>query len=209
MSLKHIVASTLPLIALGLAAAGCGAGATSTSSATTRTVVSTAAPGAAGNPSGFAWLRPAPPPTDWTTVRLPGTMALAYPSSWSRIHSDPGTASAALEQSGTGLVSEYLNATPQQGPETLQNWAHFRPDHNQDEGDRHEQVLSSAEGLRFRNGTGSCVIDRYRTSRTSYEEIACLVRGSHGASVIVAAALTAHWAHSAPTLERAVSAFLA
>ena len=38
------------------------------------------------------------------------------------------------------------------------------------------QVLASARGLAFRNGRGSCVIDRYRTPRTSYEEIACLVR---------------------------------
>jgi len=134
---------------------------------------------------------------------------LAYPASWHRIHSDPGTASAALVQARTGLVTDYLNATPRQGVETLQNWARFRPEHNQDEGDRHEQVLSSAEGLRFRNGSGSCVIDRYRTSRTSYQEIACLVRSPHEESVIVATALTARWTQDAPLLERAVSAFLA
>lgn len=188
-----------------LLAAGCGSTATSTTSKT-----STAAPAAmSGNPPAFAWLHPAPAPAGWSTARLLGTTALAYPSSWQRVHSDPGTASAALVQPRTDLVAEYLNATPQQGAETLQNWAHFRPAHNEDEGDRHEQVLASAKGLRFRNGTGSCVIDRYRTARTSYQEIACIVRGAHGTSVVVAAALAPRWQQDAPVLERAVSAFLA
>ena len=195
MALKRI-----PVLVLlgGLVAAGCGSG-HSTTTASQK----------AAKPSAFAWLHPGPAPAGWSTARLLGTTVLAYPSSWHRIHSDPGTVSAAVLQPRTGLVTEYLNATPQQGAETLQNWARFRPDHNLDEGDRHEQVLASATGLRFRNGTGSCVVDRYRTSRTSYQEIACLVRGSHEESVIVASALAAQWAQAAPALERAVSAFLA
>jgi len=180
-------------------AAGCGSAHRSSSTASQRT----------GTPPAFAWLRPAPPPRGWSTVRLLGTTALAYPSKWQRIHTDPDTVSAALVQPRTGLVTEYLNATPQQGAETLQNWSHFRPDHNLDEGDRHERVLASATGLPFRNGTGSCVIDRYQTSRTSYQEIACLVKSPRETSVIVAAALSAQWAQDAPALERAVSAFLA
>jgi hypothetical protein len=195
MALKRIIALAL----LGaLVAAGCGSGQSST-----------AAAHRAGRPTAFAWLHPAPPPPGWSTAHLLGTTVLAYPSSWHRIHSDPGTVSAALEQPRTGLVTEYLNATPREGAETLRNWARFRPDHNLDEGDRHEQVLASANGLTFRNGTGSCVIDRYRTSRTSYQEIACLVRGPRDQSVIVATALAARWAHDAPALERAVSAFVA
>ena len=195
MALKRITVLAL----LGaLVAAGCGSGRSTT-----------AASHKAAAPAAFAWLHPAPPPPGWSTARLLGTTALAYPSSWQRLHSDPGTASAAVVQARTGLVTDYLNATPQQGAETLRNWAHFRPDHNRDEGDRHEQVLASAEGLRFRNGSGSCVIDRYRTSRASYQEIACLVRADRGASVIVATALTARWAQDAPMLEQAVSAFLA
>jgi hypothetical protein len=194
MALKRITAVAL----LGaLVAAGCGSGKSTT-----------AASRPARNPPAFAWLHPAPPPAGWSTSRLLGTAVLAYPSSWQRVHSDPGTASAAVVQR-TGLVTEYLNATPQQGAETLKDWARFRPDHNIDEGDRHEQVLASAQGLRFRNGTGSCVIDRYRTPRTSYQEIACLVRGSHETSVIVAAALAARWVQDAPALEQSVSAFLA
>jgi hypothetical protein len=202
MSPKRIIALAM---CGGLLAAGC-AGTTTSTTSKTSSAASAVTP---GNPPAFAWLHPAPAPAGWSTARLLGTTALAYPSSWQRVHSDPGTASAALVQPHTDLVVEYLNATPQQGAETLQNWAHFRPDHNQDEGDRHEQILASAKGLRFRNGTGSCVIDRYRTSRTSYQEIACIVRGSHGTSVVVASALAPRWQQDAPVLERAVSAFLA
>lgn len=202
MALKRI---TVLAVLAALAAAGCGSAHSSSSSSTT----ASAASHRARTPEAFAWLHPAPAPSGWSTARLLGTTVLAYPSSWQRIHSDPGTVSAALVQPHTGLVTEYLNATPRQGAETLQNWARFRPDHNLDEGDRHEQVLASAQGLRFRNGTGSCVIDRYRTSRTSYQEIACLVRASHEQSVIVATTLSARWAQDAPGLERAVSAFLA
>ncbi len=134
---------------------------------------------------------------------------LAYPAAWQRIHSDPGTVSAALTDEHTDLVEEYLNATPQQGDESLKNWSTFRPDHNKEEGDSHIQVLAAARGLRFRDGQGSCVIDRYATPRTSYQEIACLVRGPRGGNVIVAAALADRWARDAPILERAVSAFVA
>ncbi len=157
----------------------------------------------------FVWLHPAPPPEGWSRVRLNSGTSLALPPGWRRIPADRGTASAARVDARSGLIVEYLNATPQQGSETLRNWARFRPDHNLDEGDRHEQVLAAAQGLTFRDGTGSCVIDRYHTSRTSYQEIACLVRRSGRGSVIVAAALTAGWAQAAPVLERAVSAFMA
>jgi hypothetical protein len=164
-------------------------------------------PASAGNPPAFAWLRPAPPPAGWPLARLRGAAVLAYPPGFTRIKSDPGAASAARVDRRSGLITDYLNATPQQGAETLANWASFRPAHNRDEGDSDEQVLAWARGLRFRDGRGSCVIDRYATSRTSYEEIACLIRAPAGQMVIVAAAQTARWADSAPALERAVSAF--
>jgi hypothetical protein len=166
------------------------------------------APAAARAPA-FAWLRPAPAPAAWRRAHLTGTAALAYPPSWRQIHSDPGTASAAVASSGNGLITEYLNATPQQANETLANWNSFRPAHNREEGDSQDQVLAAARDLRFRNGSGSCVIDRYRTSRTRYTEIACLVQARRAATVIVAAGLTSQWPQEAPALERAVSAFLA
>jgi hypothetical protein len=188
--------------------AGCGGTASTTKSASTGHEAP-ATPATAGSPAAFAWLHPAPPPPGWSLARLPGSAVLAYPTSWARIQADPGTVSAALQAPRSDLIDQYLNVTPQQGEETLQNWATFRPAHNQEEGDSRIQVLASAQGLRFRNGSGSCVIDRYRTPEASYQEIACLVRGRQRSNVIVAAALAAGWAQAAPELERAVSAFLA
>jgi hypothetical protein len=216
---------------LALAMGGCGSAGTGrtptaaahttaahTTAAHTTAAHTTAAPttaatapttSGAGNPPPFAWLRPAPPPSTWPLARLQGAGALAYPPGWHRIKSDPGTVSAALVVGRTGLVTEYLNATPKQANETLQNWASFRTAHNQEEGESQEQVLAAARDLRFRDGRGSCVIDRYRTTRTRYQEIACLVRAPAGETVVVAAALAGRWASDAPALERAVSAFVA
>jgi hypothetical protein len=200
------------LLVLGCSlAAGCGTAATRSTTSRSTGAPSRAAsrtPPASGAPSAFAWLRPAPPPRGWRLARLSAGTTLPVPPGWRRLQADAGTASAARIDAGSGLVAEYLNATPQQGGETLENWSRFRPEHNLDEGDRREQVLAAAQGLRFRSGSGSCVIDRYRTSRAGYQEIACLVRGARGESVIVAAALTAHWAQAAPVLERAVSSFV-
>ena len=215
MRLKRI---GLPVLLGVLLIGGCGGGgrgATSSTHATSTSIAGSSATSAstassrAASPSAFAWLHPAPPPPDWPLAHLIGSTTLAYPPSWRRIHSDPGTVAAALVDRHSGLVVDYLNATPQQGEETLQNWATFRPDHDRDEGDSHVQLLASARDLPFRNGRGSCVVDRYRTPRTSYQEIACLVRGARGTSVIVAATLAAMWRQTAPELERAVSAYVA
>jgi hypothetical protein len=193
----------------GAMLAGCGGG--GSGSTTTGATHSASSAGTAAVPTAapFAWLRPASAPSGWSVARLPSGTAMAYPSSWQRIRSDPGTVSAAVVEPGSDLVVDYMNATPQQGEETLRNWATFRPDHDREEGDSQVRVLASARGLRFRDGRGSCVIDRYRTPRTSYQEIACLVSGRHGANVIVAAALASRWRQEAPVLERAVSAFVA
>ncbi len=195
-----LVRSTSLALLTAVLVAACGGAAHTSTTGTTS---------AAATPGPFAWLHPAPPPPAWSLARLKGTAVLAYPSSWRRIHADPGTVAAALEEPRSELVTEYLDATPQQGEETLQNWGTFRPGHNREEGDSHVEVLASARGLRFRDGRGSCVIDRYRTPRATYQEIACLVGGPRGANVIVAAALASRWAQDAPGLERAVSAFLA
>jgi hypothetical protein len=182
----------------GLLAAGCGAG-TSRSGAP--------AHHRAAGP--FAWLHPAPPPPGWRVARLAGETSMAYPAGWKRVHSDPGTVTAAQVDPNSGLILGYLNATPQQGEETLQNWSTFRPDHNREEGERDNRLLAAARGLKFRDGVGSCVIDRYRTARAPYQEIACLVRGTNASTVIVAAAPVTRWAQAAPMLQRAVSAFVA
>jgi hypothetical protein len=180
---------------VALVAAGCGAargGGTSTQSH-------------ADGP--FAWLRPSAPPPDWKIARLPSRKAaLAYPPGWRAIESDPGTVSAAL-MGPDGRIRGYLNATPRSGAETLANWARFRPAHNEDEGDRAVRTLAAAGGLRFMTGSGSCVVDRYRTVSDRYREIACIVRGARATTVVVGAAEPSAWTALAPDLQRAVASF--
>jgi hypothetical protein len=154
----------------------------------------------------FAWLRPAPPPQGWHTARIPDGAVLAYPPGWSAIKTDPGTASVALRGSG-GLIDGFLNATPKQGAETLANWSRFRPQKNGAEGERNVRLLAATEDAHFRSARGSCVIDTYTTTITSYEEIACLVSGHGSSGVVVAAAPTRLWLERSPVLERAVSSF--
>ena len=184
----------LPGLALAavLAVAGCG-GAT----------------GAGGHApaGGFAWLRPAPPPPSWKVARLPsGAAALAYPPGWRLIRTDPGTVSAAL-LGPHRRIRGYLNATPRSGAETLANWGRFRPAHNREEGDRSVVTELAATRLRFRAGTGSCVVDHYATVSARYREIACIVRGSRATTVVVAAALPRDWVRLEPALRRSVASF--
>ena len=154
----------------------------------------------------FAWLHPAPPPAGWTVARTARGGTLAYPPGWKQIKTDPGTASAALLGRG-GKIDGYLNATPEQGKETLANWSRFRTSHNREEGDRNVRLIASAADLKFRAGRGSCVIDIYTTSKARYHEIACLVAGRTSSAVIVAAAPVELWNGQAATLRRAVSSF--
>lgn len=130
---------------------------------------------------------------------------MAYPPGWRRSESDPGTASAEL-RAKRGRLAGYLNLTPRRGNETLRSWPEFRVDHNGEERDRHVTGLASAEHLRFRSGSGSCVRDSYTTfTGARFIEIACLVIGrSHGV-VIVAATPPGSWSRVAPELERAVA----
>jgi hypothetical protein len=168
-----------------------------------------AAPPAAGQLQGFRWLRASAPPHAWQTTRLPdGTARLAYPPHWRSIRSDPGTLSAAVRGQGGGIHG-YLNATPQQGAETLSDWSGFRLAHNGDEGDVNVRQVASASDLPFRDGRASCVIDDYTSSSGhGYREIACIVAGSKATTVVVGAAPQRGWQREAPALERAVSSFL-
>jgi hypothetical protein len=164
--------------------------------------------GGGHSPAGaFAWLRPAQPPSGWKVARLPsGAADLAYPPGWRPIRTDPGTISAAL-LGPHGRIRGYLNATPQSGAETLTNWSRFRPAHNHEEGDRSVVTDTTATHLRFRAGTGSCVVDHYATVSARYREIACIVRGSRATTVVVAAARPQDWARLAPALRRSVASF--
>jgi hypothetical protein len=162
---------------------------------------------AAARTGAFAWLRPSAPPASWTVAPLPsGKASLAYPPGWRTIRTDPGTVSAAL-LGPHGRIRGYLNATPQGGAETLANWARFRPSHNHEEGDRNVVTDASAAGLRFRAGTGSCVVDHYATISARYKEIACIVRGARATTVVVAAAEPQEWSRLTPQLRRAVASF--
>jgi len=163
-----------------------------------------ASPRRASDP--FAWLRPASAPKGWQVARIPNGAALAYPPGWKAIKTDPGTASVAL-RSNTGRIDGYLNATPMQGSETLANWTRFRPQKNRSEGARNVHLLAATRSAHFRSADGSCVIDTYTTTVTTYEEIACLVSGAGSRAVVVAAAPTRLWQERSAALERAVSSF--
>jgi hypothetical protein len=159
-----------------------------------------------GQAPAFRWLQPRPAPSGWKVARLPsGAATFAYPRSWRPIRTDPATASVALIGHGRGIRG-YLNATPRQGTETLANWPSFRIHHlREDDSSKDVRLIASARGLRFRSGRGSCVIDSYRTSRTRYREIACLVAGARTSSVVVGAAPSRTWTQQAETIERAIA----
>jgi hypothetical protein len=183
--------------AVAMAASGCGAGAGSPP----RTARSSAA--VASVP--FAWLRPSPAPAGWVVARISSGASVAYPRGWGAIAGDRGTATAALLDRD-GRYLGYLNLTPRQGRETAASWASFRVSHNRAEGERAVRLDDQARDLRFRAATGTCVQDAYTTaSDTRYEEIACLVAGSHAATVVVGAAPQASWARERATIETAIA----
>jgi hypothetical protein len=149
-------------------------------------------------------------PAGWPHLTLPDrTAVLSYPPALHRLAGDTDAASAA-RLSPDGRVQLYLNATPRQGSERLPGWAAFRLKllRSEDAASAHQDA--AARGVRFRGGTGSCVIDDYvtRIGAHHFEEIACLVQGRTSASVIVAAAPAAMWARARPLLFRAVTAYL-
>ena len=123
---------------------------------------------------------------------------------------DRGSVSAASVGRALGIPLVYVNATPQEGDEHLAGWAESRLGHlrGDDASSVHEE--SEAEGLAFRSGRGSCVIDDYVTKvgHHPFHEIACLVEGAKGGSVVVAAAPSPAGNHVNATLERAVSSYL-
>jgi hypothetical protein len=159
--------------------------------------------------SALSTLVPAQAPAGWASLPLPdGAAVLYYPPTMRRVVSDRDAVSVAqLGQGGSYLL--YLNATPRQGGETLQNWTAYRLRvlRAEDASTAHEDA--AAVRLAFLGGTGSCVIDDYvtRIGAHHYRELACLVQGRSGASVIVAAAPAARWHRAWPVLERAVAAY--
>ena len=159
--------------------------------------------------SAFQALVPAPAPAGWSRLPLPnGTAVLSYPPTLRRVISDSDAVSAARLGPG-GAYLLYLSATPRQGGENLQNWAVYRLRVLRAEDASSVREDAATTGLAFSGGTGSCVIDDYvtRIGAHHFAELACLVQGRSGASVIVAAAPVARWAQSRPLLLRAVAAY--
>ncbi len=153
-------------------------------------------------------LRPAAAPASWRAATIASGMAtLRYPAGWARIEGDAGTVSATL-RAPDGHYLGYLNVTPRQGAERLRGWAAFRIDRNREEGDGHVRELALRAGVPFGLARGSCLVDEYtsRVGANPYRELACIVRGRHAESVIVAAALRSRWAQLAPVLARSVAA---
>jgi hypothetical protein len=157
----------------------------------------------------FPALAPAAAPAGWPHRTLPdGTAVLSYPPSLRPVSGDADAVSAAQVSPG-GAFQLYLNATPRQGDEQPRGWAAFRLRLLTADDAASARELAAAQGVTFRGGTGSCVIDQYvtRIGAHRYQEIACLVQGRASASVIVAAAPAATWAQASPLLLRAVAAY--
>jgi hypothetical protein len=164
-----------------------------------------------GSPARLAFpsLHPAAAPAGWARTALPNrTAVLSYPPALHPIAGDKGTASAAQLGPG-GTFQLYLNATPRQGAETLAHWAAFRLRFLRADSATNARLDAAAQRVRFRGGTGSCVIDDYttRVGAHHFQEIACLVQGRHSGSVIVAAAPAATWTRARPLLLRTVAAY--
>jgi hypothetical protein len=176
-------------VAIAVAIAGCGG--------TRHSSTSTAAPTTAKAL-----------PAGWSTVRTASGASLPYPPGFKPISGDPGSASAALFNSD-GTIRAYLNATPADSKEQPATWAHFRVNHNADEGDRHVRMITSVRNAAVGSEHGPCVLDQYQTSRTNYRELACLVAPADGGprTVLVAAAQPAAWASQHRSLEFAINHF--
>ena len=165
-----------------------------------------------GRPAGPAFppLHPAAAPASWRHVMLPdGTAVLSYPPGLRPLAGDKDAVSVARLSPG-GAFQLYLNATPRQGSEGLAHWAAFRLHLLRSDAAASARQVAAAQGIKFRGGTGSCVMDQYvtRIGGHHFQEIACLVQGHTSASVVVAAAPAAQWATAQPLLLRAVAAYL-
>jgi hypothetical protein len=173
------------------------------------TAIAFAVPGRPPGPA-FPTLRPAAAPASWRHLTLPNrTAVLFYPPELRPLAGDKDAVSAA-RLSPAGAFQLYLNATPQQGGERLADWAAFRLHLLRSDTAASAHQVAAAQRVKFRGGTGSCVIDRYvtRIGAHHFQELACLVRGRTSASVVVAAAPAARWAQARPLLLRAVAAYL-
>jgi len=201
----RLVCAAIP--ALALVIAGCGGHARATSSAPLATPPAGSAIEQTQAAGGFGWVQHDASPSGWSMAVIPSGASLPYPPGWKRASGDAGTATAELLDSRERIVG-YLNLTPRQGGETLADWARFRVAHNAQEGDRAVTSLAVGTGLHFRTGRGSCVRDSYTTiTGNHYVELACIVAGPKGTSVIVGASAPQDWRQVSPLLQVAIASF--
>ena len=133
---------------------------------------------------------------------------MSSPPGFRTVHGDPGTLSVALRNSA-GTYLGYLNVTPHQGDETLQDWAAFRLTHllGDDAVSVHEDA--TVQSVRTATAVRSCVTDDYVTTigHHHFHEVACYVTSGSVGSVVVAATPSGDPAHVWTQLERAVAAY--
>ena len=165
-----------------------------------------------GRSGPFAGLGPTAVPAGWNRFAVPiagGAAILSSPPSFAPFAGDRGTASTAVRDRAGGIRA-YLNVTPRQGDERARGFAKFRVHLLAGDHDQSVHLEAAAEGLMFRGGRGSCVLDDYvtRIERHHYRELTCFVVGRRrGGAVIVAAALTSDWRRFEKQLRRAVASF--
>ncbi|BCW71067.1 hypothetical protein [Arthrobacter sp. NicSoilB8] len=168
-----------------------------------------ASPASEAGATPFAWFLARPAPAGWQSLELPdATATLSIPPDATPVPGDPGSVSAVVT-GPNGELRMYLNATPQEGEESLSNWPGFRLAHLTGENAASADRLSDRTGVPFRGGLGSCVEDTYVTRIGShvYREIACLVAGTRGGSVLVVAAPAGSWDRDSAVLEEAVDSY--
>lgn len=157
----------------------------------------------------FGWLASTTPPATWARLTVPsGLGTLSSPPGFRTVDGDPGTLSVALRNSA-GTYLGYLNVTPHQGHETLQDWAAFRLSHllGDDAVSVHDDA--TVQSVRTAAALRSCVIDDYVTTigHHHFHEVACYVTSGSVSSVVVAATPSGDPAHVWTQLERAVAAY--
>src|ERR1700722_18555050 len=155
----------------------------------------------------FGWLASTTPPAAWARLTVAsGLAALSSPPGFRTVDGDPGTLSVALRNSA-GTYLGYLNVTPHQGHETLQDWVAFRLSHllGDDAVSVHEDAM--VQSVRTAGALRSCVTDDYVTTIGHHEfhEVACYVTSGSVVSVVVAATPSGDPAHVWKQLERAVA----
>jgi hypothetical protein len=160
-------------------------------------------------PGSFGWLASATPPATWARRTVPsGLGTLSSPPGFRTVHGDPGTLNMALLNSA-GTYLGYLNVTPHQGDETLQDWTTFRLTHLRDDDNVSVHEDAAAQSVQTGAAVRSCVVDDYVTTigHHHFHEVSCYVMSGSVGSVVVAATPSGDPAHVWTELERAVAAY--